>query len=94
MATIPQYVKIMRDLAWDIGKRLGTDLSFEPKPTRTAMLSVLTVQSVLLDILVKKGVVTDVELLQAVNAVRSSPWSPAPEPVNPVDWDTTPVTGV
>jgi len=94
MATIPQYVKIMRDLAWDIGRRLGTDLSFEPKPTRTAMLSVLSVQAVLLDILVKKGVLTDTDLLQAVNAVRASAWGPTPEPVTPAPWETAPVTGV
>lgn len=94
MATIPQYVKVMRDLAWDVGRRLGADLSYEPKPTRTALLSVLAVQAVLIDTLVKKGVITDTDLVQAVNAVRSSPWSPEPEPVSSVPWETTPVTGV
>jgi len=94
MSTIPQYVKIMRDAAWDIAERFGVDITQEPKASRAELLSLLAVQSVLIKALVDKGVITDAELLTAVNAMRSSPWSPGPLPVRPVDWDTVPVTGV
>lgn len=94
MSTIPQYVKIMRDAMADIAQRLGVDLSQEPKATRALALSNLAVQSVLIKALVDKGVITDTELLAAVNAMRSSAWSPGSLPVRPVDWDTTPVTGI
>lgn len=94
MSTIPQYVKIMRDAAWDIAERFGVDITQEPKASRAELLSLLAVQSVLIKALVDKGVITDTELLTAVNAMRSSPWSPGSLPVRPVDWDTTPVTGV
>jgi hypothetical protein len=94
MSTIPQYVKIMRDAMWDIAQRFGVDLTQEPKATRAVMLSNLAVQAVLIKALVDKGVITDTELLAAINAMRSSPWSPGPLPVRPVDWDTVPVTGI
>jgi hypothetical protein len=94
MSTIPQYVKLMRDAMWDIAKRFGVDLSQEPKSTRAALLSDFAVQAVLIKALVDKGVITDQELLTAINAMRSSPWSPGVLTVRPVDWDTQPVTGI
>lgn len=94
MTTIPQYVKIMRDTQWDIAKRLGADISATDQQTRIALLSNLSVQAVLIKLLVDKGIVTDAELLTAVNALRSSPWQPPREPPQPAPWDTTPVTGV
>jgi hypothetical protein len=80
VATIPQYVTIMRNTAWDIARRFGVDLQYEAKSD--------------LDVLVKKGVVTDAEMLTAINAVRSSPWQPGHLSERPVEWDTDPVTGV
>jgi hypothetical protein len=94
VATIPQYVTIMRNTAWDIARRFGVDLQYEAKSDRAQMLGVLAVQAVLLDVLVKKGVVTDAEMLAAINAVRSSPWQPGHLSERPVEWDTDPVTGV
>lgn len=94
MATVPQYVKIMRDAMWDISERFGVDLSQEPKALRAGLLSVLAVQAILIKTLVDKGVITDAELLAAVNSVRASPWSPGSLPARPVDWDTVPVTGI
>lgn len=94
MSTIPQYVKLMRDAMWDIAQRLGVDMSEEPKATRAEILANFAVQAVLIKALVDKGVITDAELLTAVNAMRSSPWSPGVLPVHPVDWDTAPVTGI
>lgn len=94
MATIPQYTTVMRNLQWDICKRLGVDLSTATNTERALAVSALAVQATLINLLVTKGVVTDAQLLAAVNAVRQSPWLPAPEPVNPVPWDTDPVTGL
>jgi hypothetical protein len=94
MATIPQYVTVMRNLQWDICKRLGVDMTTATSTERALALSALAVQATLINLLVTKGVVTDAQLLAAVNAVRSSPWQPAQEPVNPTDWNTDPVTGL
>lgn len=93
MATIPQYTTVMRNLQWDICKRLGVDMSAATDVERAMAISALAVQATLINLLVTKGVVTNTELLAAVNAVRSSPWFPPPEPVRPVSWDTDPVTG-
>lgn len=94
MTSVPQYVKIMRDTMWDIAERFGVDMAQEPKALRAGLLSVLAVQSILIKTLVDKGVITDAELLAAVNAVRASPWSPGSLPSRPVEWDTAPVTGL
>lgn len=94
MATLPQYVKIMRNTAWDIAQRFGVDMQYEAKSERAQMLAVLAVQAILIDILVKKNVVTDAELLAAINAVRASSWQPGHLPERPEEWDTTPVTGI
>jgi len=94
MTTIPQYVKVMRDAMWDIAERFGVDLQYEDKAMRAGLLAALSAQAVLIKVLVDKGVITDQDLLTAVNAMRSSPWSPGSLPVHPVVWDTAPVTGV
>jgi hypothetical protein len=94
VATIPQYTTVMRNLQWDICRRLGVDMSAATDVERAMAISALAVQATLINLLVTKGVISDVELLAAVNAVRSSPWSPPPEPVRPVEWNTTPVTGI
>lgn len=93
MATIPQYTTVMRNLQWDICRRLGVDMATATSTERALAVSCLAVQATLINLLVTKGVVTNTELLAAVNAVRQSPWLPAQEPVNPVPWDTDPVTG-
>lgn len=94
MTTIPQYTTVMRNLQWDICRRLGIDMPSATNTERALAISGLAVQAVLINLLVTKGVITDQELLAAVNAVRSSPWFPPPEPVNPVPWVTDPVTGI
>jgi len=94
MATIPQYVTVMRNMQWDICRRLGVDMTTATSTERALAISGLAVQATLINLLVTKGVITDQELLAAVNAVRSSPWQPAQEPVNPVDWNTAPATGI
>jgi hypothetical protein len=94
MATIPQYITVARNLQWDICQRLGVDMTTATSTERSLAISGLAVQAVLINLLVAKGVITDAELVAAVNAVRNSPWRPAQEPVNPVDWNTTPVTGI
>jgi hypothetical protein len=96
MATIPQYVTVMRNLQWDICKRLGVDMATATSTERALALSALAVQATLINLLVTKGVINDQELLAAVNAIRSSPWQPSHEPENPivVQWNTDPVTGI
>jgi hypothetical protein len=94
MATLPQYVTVMRNLQWDICKRLGIDMSSVTVTERALALSNLAVQATLINLLVTKGVITDQELLAAVNAVRNSAWSPPQEPEHPAGWDTAPVTGI
>jgi hypothetical protein len=94
MTTISQYVKVMRDAQADAARRLGMDLATTDKAFRIAALSALAVQAVVVKALVDKGVITDTELLTALNAMRASGYRPAEEPVNPAPWDTTPVTGV
>lgn len=94
MTSIPQYLKVLRDLQDDVSRRFGVNLATSSKDTRVAALSGLSVQSILIKILVDKGVISNAELVSAINAVRSSPWAPPDEPVVPVLWDTTPVTGV
>ena len=94
MATLPQYVTVMRNTAWDLIKRFGVDLQYEAKSDRAEILGVLAVQAILIDTLVKKGIITDAELLAAINAVLSSPWQPGYLTERPVEWDTAPVTGI
>jgi hypothetical protein len=94
MATIPQYVTVMRNTAWDLIRRFGVDLQYESKADRAEVIGVLAVQAILIDTLVKKGLITDAELLGAINAVRNSPWQPGQLTERPVEWDTTPVTGI
>lgn len=94
MATIPQYTTVMRNLQWDICRRLGVEMSAATDVERALAISGLAVQATLINLLVTKGVVTNAELLAAVNAVRSSPWFPPPEPITPIPWDTAPVTGL
>jgi len=94
MATIPQYTTVMRNLQWDICRRLGVDMTTATSTERALAVSALAVQATLINLLVTKGVVTDAQLLAAVNAVRQSPWLPDQEPVNPVPWATDPVTGL
>lgn len=95
MATLPQYLKVLRDTAWDVALRFGVDLRHESKATRAGLMGVMATQAVLIDRLVEKGVITDQELLQAINKVRNSSWRPDHDlPVRPVWWSTRPVTGV
>lgn len=94
MATIPQYVTVARNMQWDICRRLGIDMTTATSTERALAISGLAVQATLINLLVTKGVITDQELLAAVNAVRQSPWFPPQEPEHPVDWNTTPVTGL
>lgn len=94
MATIPQYVTVMRNMQWDICRRLGVNMAYATDVERALALSNLAVQATLINLLVTKGVITDAELLASVNAVRNSAWSPPVEPVRPVDWNTDPVTGL
>lgn len=94
MTGIPQYVRVLRNMQWDICLRFGIDMSTATSTERALALSGLAVQATLIKVLVDKGVITDAELSAAVNAVRSSPWSPGQEPEHPVGWDTTPATGI
>lgn len=94
MATLPQYLKVLRDTAWDVAMRFGVDLRYEEKATRAAMMGVLATQAVLIDKLVDKGLLTDAELMDAINKVRNSSWQPEPLTVRPVEWDTVPVSGI
>lgn len=94
MTSVPQYTKVLRDTQADIARRLGVDLAYSDKNSRVAAISAMAVQAILIKALVDKGVFTDTDLLTAVNTLRYSPWKPADEPVIPVPWDITPVTGV
>jgi hypothetical protein len=94
MASLEQYVKIMRDAQVDVARRLGMDLSYADKQSRVAALSALTVQAVLVKALVDKGVLTNAELQAAINTIRSPAYAPTPIPVEPEPWDITPATGV
>lgn len=94
MTSIVQYAKMMRDAQYDIGLKLGVDIAFADSQTRTVLLSNLAIQATLVKILVDKGVLTDVELLTAINGIRSAAYRPDKEPFNPIPWDTTPVTGI
>lgn len=93
MATIPQYVKQMRDAQWDIARKLGVDLSRADKTTRVLMLSNLVVTAVLVKTVVDQGLVTDAQLKATFSNLRQAAY--ADEPPEPVGWDDVePVTGV
>lgn len=94
MTSVVQYVKIMRDAQYDMGIKLGVDFSGSSMELRALLLSNLAVQAVVVKALVDKGVISNQELLLALNAARSSTYNPSFEPSSPVTWDTTPVTGV
>lgn len=94
MTSVVQYTKIMRDAQWDVAKKLGVDLAYEDKSLRAMLLANLAVTATLIKVLVDTGNITDVQLLSAINVVRSAAYSPGVEPIDPVIWDTTPVTGV
>ena len=78
MATIPQYITVMRNTAWDLCKRFGVDVQYEAKSDRAEMLAVLGVQAILIDLLVKKGVVTDAVLTLVAELGGSSRSSGTP----------------
>jgi len=93
VASVFQYAKVMRDAQWDIALKLGVDISQADRQTRAVQISGLAVVGALLELLTLKGIVTDLELLQIINSVRNDPFVPPKEPIEPVEWDTTPVTG-
>lgn len=94
MATLVQYLKILRDTTHDVAMRFGVDLAYEDKALRAATMGVLATQAILIKRLVDNGVITDAELLAAVNAVRNSDWTPDKLRIRPEPWETAPVTGV
>lgn len=92
-ASVLQYAKIMRDTQWSVALKIGLRLDFTDVQTRCVDLSNLAVQALLIQLLVNKGIITNEELLMASNALRSDPFELPPEPLDPVEWDTTPITG-
>ena len=93
MATLPQILKVLRDTAWDISMRFGADIKHSDKTLRAGLYGVLGVQSIILKRMLDKGLMTEAEMMAAINAVRTSDWTPERLTVQPQNWDTTPVSG-
>ena len=93
MASIVQYIRVMRNLQWDICKKLDVDMSQADKQTRAIAIANLAVTALVVKLLVAKGVTSDAELMGAVNQLRNDPFPVPREPAEPINWDTTPVTG-
>jgi hypothetical protein len=85
MATIPQYVKTMRDAQWSIASKLGVDLSRADKVTRVLMLSTLAVLAVVVKTIVDQGLITDAQLKATLNTLRQATYTD--EPPEPTGWD-------
>lgn len=93
MASIVQYVRVMRNAQWDICRKLDVDMSQADKQSRAIAISNLAITALLVKLLVAKGVTTDAELMGAINQLRNDPFMIPKEPPEPIAWDTTPVTG-
>ncbi len=81
MATVKQYVTQIWDRQRVIGRKLGSDVGRVDKQTRVLVLSIDVIIAVIVKVLVDKGVVTDAELLAALDAARDDIY--ADEPTEP-----------
>jgi hypothetical protein len=82
MASIGEYVNQMRDRQTVIARRFGSDISRARKPERVLNLALLVLLAAVVKALTDKGVVTDGELLAALNSARDIDWPDEPsEPV-------------
>lgn len=72
MATVLQYVTQLRAAQRTIGVRMGSDTGQRQKSDRVLIASLLAILAVLIKVLVDKGVVTDQELVAALNQARAA----------------------
>lgn len=78
MATIGQYVTQMGNAQKKIARKLGYDLASGPLEQRVPVLVCDVMIAVVLKALVDKGVVTDAELVAALNSVRDDTYDTQP----------------
>lgn len=76
MATLKQYGRTLWDLQQTVCNRIGFDLRRADTQTRAVVISIDAAFALVLQLLVTKGVFTDVELNNAVQAVRNTSFSP------------------
>jgi len=81
MATVRVYFANLRDLVNDLGRRLGADLPRSPFDQRVGDAGTLAAVAVLAKALTDKGVLTDADLLAAVDTARGEVWPQ--EPIQP-----------
>lgn len=77
MATVKQYVVNMRMAQRDVAIKLGSGLN--DKRSQVLVTSVLAILGVLIKLLVDKGVVTDLELQNALNSAQADTYSDEPD---------------
>ena len=83
MATVKQYMQILRDRQAVIANKFGADVTRIDKQSRVLNLALLALLAVLIKTLVDKGVVTDAELTATLNTARDDAY--AGEPAAPPD---------
>jgi hypothetical protein len=84
VTTVQQYVQLLRPLARKISVTLGEDVGKVQRTDRILLVVQLGALSVLIKVLVDKGILTDAELQAAYNAAAADPTYPVePIPVDP-----------
>jgi hypothetical protein len=78
VATVAQYVTQMRNRQDIIARKLGSDIAGADKGTRVVNLAILILLAVVIKVLVDKNLITDAELLAALNQARDDTWPEEP----------------
>jgi hypothetical protein len=78
MATLQQYVTQMRDRQLVIARKLGCNVTRIRKPERVLNLASLVILAAVVKALTDKGVMSDAELLAALNSARDDDWDDEP----------------
>jgi hypothetical protein len=80
MAALKVYGRTLWDLQQTVCNRIGFDLRRAPKEQQAVVIAVDAALSLVIKALVDKGLVTDLELNAAVQAVRNTSFKPLTDP--------------
>ena len=78
MTTVRQYTQRMRAAHVVIGQKMGTDLTGGPKSLRVAIGAIFVVLAVVVKTIVDKGLITDQDLVDQLNALAADTYDDEP----------------
>jgi hypothetical protein len=87
VATLKTYARTLWDVQQTVGRALGFDLRRSSLEVRALVISVDAALSLILKILVDKGLLSDIELNAAVQQVRNMSFTPLERQPPPLDPD-------